>query len=120
MESKNKKINLPYYKKIFSDILDMKYPEKRYLCQQLLDKETLTHLDVINLNTSIFGKNITSEDEIFNHQHRFYSKSDIVKVLTYQHKNNLSNSELGRHYKISRNTIAKWKKLITIDENSTN
>lgn len=106
--------NPPYYKKIFNDILDTKYPEKRIKCQKLLDKESLTHLDVITINKLIFGNNISSESDKSNQQHRFYSESVIIQMLKYQYVNKLSNSQLARHFKLSRNTVASWKKRFTV------
>ncbi|WP_404986223.1 helix-turn-helix domain-containing protein [Chryseobacterium sp. M5] len=106
--------NTPYYKKIFNDILDNKYPEKRIKCQKLLDKESLTHLDVITINKLIFGDKSSPEDDKFNQQHRFYSESAIIQMLRYQYVNKLSNSQLARHFKLSRNTVARWKKHFTI------
>lgn len=106
--------NPPYYKKIFNDILDSKYPEKKSKCQKLLDKESLTHLDVIILNKLIFGDKRSPEDDKFNQQHRFYSESAIIQMLNYQQVNKLSNSQLARHFKLSRNTVARWKKHFTI------
>lgn len=102
--------NAPYYKKIFNDILDSKYPEKKSKCQKLLDKESLTHLDVITLNKLIFGDIRSPEDDKFNQQHKFYSESAIIQMLKYQHVNKLSNSQLASHFKLSRNTVARWKK----------
>ncbi|SUX46015.1 helix-turn-helix domain-containing protein [Chryseobacterium indoltheticum] len=107
--------NTPYYKNIFNDILDSKYPEKKSICQKLLDKENFTHLDVITLNKLIFGDRRSTEDDKFNQQHKFYSESAIIQMLKYQYDNKLSNSQLARHFKLSRNTVARWKKHFTIN-----
>jgi transposase len=42
---------------------------------------------------------------------RAFDKAFILKVLREQKKKSLSNSDIRRKYKLSRNTIAKWKKL---------
>ena len=97
------------YQQIFSDILEKKYPQKKEQCRSLLQKKTLSAMDIIELNQTIFGTdrdNITS-----NQQHRSYSKSDILQILDYQKKHKLNNSQLARHFKLSRNTESKWKKL---------
>ena len=97
------------YKQIFNDILDTKFPYKKDDCLHLLNKEELSAIDIIRINKKIFGQN--NENEILNQKHRSYSKSDILKILDYQKKHKLNNSQLANHFKISRNTITKWKKL---------
>ncbi|RQO39618.1 transposase [Chryseobacterium sp. KBW03] len=98
------------YRQIFMDILDAKYPEKKAECLSLLKNENLSAIDIIKLNHKIFGK-ADKETEAFNQKHRSYSKSAILKILDYQKKNNLNNLQLASYYKLSRNTITKWKKL---------
>ena len=104
------KINTPDYKKIYEDILNIKYPEKKEICQDILNKITLSTFDVIALNEKIFDKkNINIKS--FNQKYRSYSKTDILRILDYQKKHNLNNAQLANHFKLSRNTIAKWKKM---------
>lgn len=97
----------PDYKRIYSDIINKKYPHKRQECSDLLKKSNLSVLDIIKLNRKIFGLNSHQSA----HRHRSYKKSDILEILTYQKINMINNSQLARHFNISRNTIAKWKKL---------
>ena len=99
-------ITTPDYKRIYSDILLKKYPEKKEICTAFLEKQHLSAFDVIMLNEKIFGTNQSKNQKL-----RSYRKSDILKILDYQKKNNLNNSQLANHFKLSRNTIAKWKKL---------
>ncbi|REC78109.1 helix-turn-helix domain-containing protein [Chryseobacterium elymi] len=100
----------PDYNRIYQDILDSKYPHKKEECRTLLEKKELSLLDIIQLNDTIFGtKNM--ETEAFNQQHRSYDRQTIFEILDYQKKNKLSNSQLARHFKLSRNTVAKWKKM---------
>ena len=109
--SSNKNL-LPDYKQIFEDILDKKYPEKRAICQTILNKSSLSVLDVITLNKKIFSINKNNETE--NQKHRSYTKSDILQMLDYQKKHKLNNSQLARHFKLSRNTVSKWKKTFLV------
>ena len=97
------------YQQIFRDILDTKYPEKKKVCIPLLQKENLSAMDIVKINTKIFG--ISRENETSNQKHRSYHKSDILKILDYQKKHNLNNSQLANYFKLSRNTVAKWKKI---------
>lgn len=102
----------PDYKRIFIDILQKKYPHKKEECKTLLNKKKLSVLDIIELNQRIFGKN--KESEQFNQKHRTYNKPDILNILDYQKKHKLNNSQLAKHFKLSRNTVAKWRKMFLV------
>lgn len=106
----NHKTTSPDYKRIFKDMIEMKYPEKEEICKNILSKKELSSLDILSLNRKIFG-NEDKETEQFNQSHRSYDKETILEILHHQKKNKLNNSELARDLKMSRNTIAKWKKL---------
>lgn len=101
----------PDYKKIYTDIIARNCPEKRKEYENILLKKRLNFLDVIELNKRIFrSKDMSSI--AFNQQHRAYNKDTIAYILEFQKKNNLNNSQLASHFKLSRNTITKWKKII--------
>jgi len=97
----------PDYKRIFADIITMKYPGKESECKKLLSKDTLTVFDIIELNKKIFGEDL---NDSINQRHKSYTKKDIFQILEYQKKNRLNNSETARHFNLSRNTLAQWKK----------
>ncbi|WP_265428452.1 helix-turn-helix domain-containing protein [Chryseobacterium sp. YIM B08800] len=99
----------PDYQKIYMDLLKMKFPEKEKECLPLLQKKNFSQLDVIKLERILFN-----EQSLNNGIHRSYDKSTIFKILDYQKKNNLNNSELAKHYGLSRNTVAKWKKYFLV------
>ena len=92
------------YKKIFQDILDIKFPEKKELHTIVSEKEINDFYDVLNLNKIIFG------DENKENKHKSYDPSTITMVLKYQQENNLSNIETARKFNLSRNTVSAWKK----------
>lgn len=96
------------YRAIYTDILEHKFPQKKEECRTLLEKQNLSAIDIIELNNKIFGIS-NKEMEFENQKRRSYSESDILKILDYQKKNRLNNSQLSRHFKLSRNTVAKWK-----------
>ena len=104
----------PNYKKIYTDILSQKYPEKKDKCISLLEKQNLSALDIINLNEQIFGAGTSKTHNNSNQRHRSYSKADILKILDYQKDKKLNVTELARHFSISRNTIAKWRKIYIV------
>ncbi|WP_169236695.1 hypothetical protein [Chryseobacterium antibioticum] len=44
-----------------------------------------------------------------NQRLRSYDEASIREILDYRSKNKLTNTETGNHFKISRNTIARWR-----------
>ena len=114
MQQKNKnklKKIIPDYKRIFSDILETRYPENKVLCLPILSKEELSQLDVIELNRIIFWK---KNKGVFKQIHKSYDRSSIIKMLVYQKEFKLSNRQLAQHFQLSRNTVAKWKKIFIV------
>lgn len=110
MEKRN---SSPNYSRIYSDIVDLKFPDKREICKALLEKKRITVLDVIELNNKIFDK-ADADTKKFNQKHRSYSKEDILYILNYQKINKLNNTQLAHHFSLSRNTVTKWKKLFLV------
>lgn len=102
-------INTPNYNKIFSDIILFKFPDKMDKCKSLLSKDYLSELDILRLNDYIYS----SEDykSSLNQKHKSYNKETIIEMLEYQKQNQLNNTQLAIHFKLSRNSVAKWKKL---------
>ncbi|WP_312901783.1 helix-turn-helix domain-containing protein [Chryseobacterium taichungense] len=108
-----KNTSQPDFKRIYTDILEKKFPEKKKLCEKILSKKTFSELDVIAINNIIFAP--VSKDIIkSNQQHRSYSKSTIIKILEFQKQHGLNNTKLALHYKLSRNTVSRWKKLFIV------
>lgn len=107
---KKQKLESPDYKRIFNDIIQMRYPDKKKECKFLLSKKVLSALDILKLNKKIFGIE-DKETMTFNQCHRSYVEEDIIGILEYQKKNKLNNSELAKDLHISRTTIAKRKKI---------
>ncbi len=98
------------YKTLYTDILKDNYPYKLPLCEDILNKKKLSVFDVLELNKLIFGKG-HQENKAFNQKFRSYSKEDILFILDYQKKYKLNNSQLANHFKLSRNSVTKWKKI---------
>lgn len=102
----------PNYNKFYTDIVNLKFPEKKQECEFLLNKEELSVMEILLLNKIIFNTDNASRET--NQKHRSYQKSDILQILDYQKKHNLNNTQLAKHFKLSRNTVTKWKKLFLI------
>lgn len=103
----------PDYNRIYTDIIARKYPQKKKLCEPLLSKGELSFLDVIHINKLIFYT-MDKEAGDFNQKHRSYNRLAILEILEYQKKNRLNNVQLANHFKLSRNTVAKWKKMFLV------
>jgi DNA-binding transcriptional regulator YiaG len=108
-----KNTSQPDFRRIYTDILNKKFPEKKSECEKILNKKVFTELDVIAINNIIFPPS-TKEIRKSNQQHRSYSKSTIIKILEFQKQHGLNNTKLALHYKLSRNTVSKWKKLFVV------
>ncbi|KMQ63508.1 transposase [Chryseobacterium sp. BLS98] len=108
-----KKVELPNYKLIYMDIISKKYPEKKDRCMYILKKNNLSEFDVLKLNAIIFGTD-SEDSRIHNQKYKSYSKNTILGILRYQKNNNMNNSETANHFKLSRNTVTKWKKIFIV------
>ncbi|MET3037668.1 helix-turn-helix domain-containing protein [Chryseobacterium sp. NRRL B-14859] len=96
---------IPDYRKIYTDLIHKRFPEKSHLLA-LLDKKELTALDIIDIDNRL-----SPLVQIDNPKFRSYDKKTILKILDYQKKNRYSNIEIEREFGISRNTISKWRKM---------
>ncbi|MDN8705010.1 hypothetical protein Q0N28_14505, partial [Staphylococcus aureus] len=74
-----------------------------------LKKKSLSVLDIIEINTLLFQRQ-QADSNIINQKFRAYDKSTILQILDFQKMNGLNNKQLALHYKLSRNTVTKWKK----------
>ncbi|WP_347217386.1 helix-turn-helix domain-containing protein [Chryseobacterium sp.] len=95
----------PDYKKIFEDLIKIKYPEKEKHCKKILKNNTLSALEVLKLNTIIFG--YKEENQKF----KSYDEIAIKEILDYQKLHRFSNKQLATTFNLSRNTVTKWKKM---------
>lgn len=96
----------PDYKKIYTDIIEEKCPERLGEFREILSKSKWSVLDIIEINQKIFNPNKQP-----NQKFRAYDKPSIWSILEYQKENNLKNYQIAQEFSLSRNTIAKWKKI---------
>ncbi|WP_034722709.1 hypothetical protein [Chryseobacterium sp. UNC8MFCol] len=102
----------PDYHRIFNDILSKKKPVNKIACLKILEKKDLSALDVIKLNTLIFSyTERNTPSGIGENKHRSYSKTDILYMLDFQKENGYNNSQISLYFRVSRNSIAKWRKI---------
>lgn len=101
-------ISGPDYRKIFQDIIDKKFPEKKEWYSEIAKKDNLSMLEILRINDFIF--NIRNEKIDYNQKLRSYDEHTILYILDFQKKNYLTNTQVANHFRLSRNTVAKWKK----------
>ncbi|HLW30892.1 MAG TPA: hypothetical protein VKX40_01430 [Aequorivita sp.] len=82
MDQKAQKNITPNYKRIFEDIIKLKHPEKQSACEKILDKDELSFLDVLKLNTLIFDNHAKKQ----NTKYRSYDEATILEILNFQKK----------------------------------
>ncbi len=109
MDQQTSRIN-PNYHRIYRDLIASKFPDRVEEFRSFLLKDVLSAIDIITINQRLFGVS----EETNNQRLRSYSPNDILQILEYQKKSKMNNSELAAHYKLSRNTISKWKKKFLI------
>ena len=98
----------PNYKRIYQDIVSKKFPEKQSeMAAFFNNRRNLSNFDVININEKLFG----SSQENFNSKLRVYTMEDIKEMLVQQKKYGFNNTEAALYFKVSRNSIMKWKKM---------
>lgn len=99
----------PDYKRIYTDIVYNKFPDKSSKILPLL-KDNLTVLEVIKINVIIFGKGDSSAHKQ-NQIHKSYDEKTILHILKYQKDKKCNNTLLAKQFDLSRNTITKWKRI---------
>ena len=97
------------YKALYTDIINDLYPNELSLYQDILNKEQLSFFDISKLNRLIFIDKNRNNSKV-NQKFKSYQEKDILFILDYQKTNKLNNTQLAIHFKLSRNTVAKWKK----------
>ncbi|MFC3756752.1 helix-turn-helix domain-containing protein [Chryseobacterium tructae] len=105
------KYQRPDFRQIYLDIITSKHPDKYDQCKDLLEKRELFVMDILKINMFIF-----SSSEKNSQKYRAYQKSDILQILDFQKKNKINNTQLAAHFKMSRNTITRWKKIYYSNE----
>ena len=100
------------YKKIFQDILELKFPENKELYTIVSEREINNSYDVLSLNRLIFG------NENKENKHKSYDPSTISKVLKFQEENNLSNIETARKFNLNRNTVSARIKRVNFNNSA--
>ncbi|CAM3840251.1 transposase [Flavobacterium branchiophilum] len=97
----------PNYYQLYSDMFDEKIISNLKKDLSFLKKENVSNLDIINFDQEI---NLHSKSHNFENQKlRSYDENSITKVLSYQKEYALTDYQTSLHFKISRNTLRKWR-----------
>ncbi|OCK52955.1 hypothetical protein BA768_09970 [Chryseobacterium sp. CBo1] len=103
----------PNYHNIFKDMINKNYPNLKINCEIILQKEILSVLDVIALNKILSG-NLNDDLRNKDQKYRAYNECAIIEILQYGQKHKFNNTHLAKHFNLSRNTVAKWKKIFLL------
>lgn len=109
-KTQNKLKSKPHYVKIYRDLVRMKYPQHWEDVKELLEKDELSYFEIERLNKKLFQTNSPNKEQL-QQKYKAYDEKTITQILLYQKKNNLNNLQLAKHFKLSRNTVAKWRKI---------
>ncbi len=101
---------VPDYEKIYREIIEKKGPLKTKELDALFAQKKIKAYDVIELDILI-NEQTSKDEQAFNQKHRAYDEETIRYILEYQSKYALSNIKTSEIFKVSRNTISKWKKI---------
>jgi len=103
--------NTPDYKKIYRDMIALKYPDKEQLCQPILSKKQIQIMDVIRLDEILSEK--TDTEQVRNNQKlKAYDLKAIREILQFQKESGFNNRQLAAHFRLSRNTVSRWKRMV--------
>ncbi len=111
----DKKLKVIGYKNIYTDLIY----ESKYLNSSNIEalKPQITQIksfsDVLRLNEEISRKNKHGKTDTLNQRLKSYDKDMIFTILKEQRNSGLSNQDIALKYKMSRNTIAKWKNVFS-------
>lgn len=88
----------------------IKCPERFGEFSYYFNKKNLNIVEIVELNKKICGLEDKTTIQ-FNQKHKSYDREAIIHILTYQQEQKLNNSQVANHFKLSRNTVIKWRKL---------
>lgn len=99
----------PNYKKIYHDMLMASNPSKLDI-KEVANKinNIKAAIDVTNLNEMLFGSNVQSTNEI-NQNLKAYDEQSVMKILRYQKEYKLNNTQTAITFKLSKNTLCRWR-----------
>ncbi|WP_156424176.1 hypothetical protein [Myroides odoratus] len=101
--------NGPNYNNIYRDLIEKQFPERVEEFSSLLSVDITNSIQVIELNNLLFYQ-FDNIKEWNNQKFKSYDLISVMKILKFQEENSLSNVDVSNFFRISRNTLASWKK----------
>lgn len=107
--------NQPLFKSIYTDLINEMVFKENAVKSKLLNKvkdleeNNLSYEKISSINSVIKNQNLYNYDELKYSQLMAYDVNFVKKVLQEQKLYNLSDVEISNKYKMSRNTVRKWK-----------
>jgi|SRR5690606_483767 len=101
----------PDFGRIFQEIAQKK-EHSESLIGHIAGIKEWNSLNVIKTSEKVVEKP-DGENLKLNRTHRAYDEQSVKEILKYQKINNLNNSEMMMLFKVSRNSISKWKKMFS-------
>lgn len=105
--------NMPNYKNIYTNLIRKKFPDREDILE-LMNKKTLTSLDIIQIDRQLHSPSEIKDVYSINQKFRSYDKNAILQILDHQKKHNYTNTLVAKEFGLSRNTIGKWKKIFLV------
>lgn len=103
-----KKGRRPEYKLIFQDLAQKQFGTTIPTSVQNKIEKLQNNLDILEVNSLIFNQKHSTRETA---KMKVYDKESIEKILNIQQKEKLTNQEIASQFHVSRNSVAKWKKL---------
>jgi len=106
-----KKVNyVSLYTDFINDNNSLQDKTKKSLLKQIKNQKELSVKKIIEINSIIKNEISSNKTNKRAQQLKAYDYDFVQQTLDYQKENNLSNNTISTQFKLSRNTIAKWKK----------
>ncbi len=106
----------PNYSEIFKDMLAKKSNQNDVSIEKISFQKISGTLDLLALQDAILNteKSVSSNKE--SKRLMTYTQKDVLKIMRYKLRHNLSASEVAKKFNVSRSTIFNWmKKNVVVD-----
>lgn len=108
-KTSKKQIIRPHYSRIYRDLIALKFPNHLHEFQEFIVKDNLTDFEIEELNKRLFKIKSKEQNKLLQ-RYKAYNEKTIMKILRYQKKHQLTNTQVAGHFNVSRNTITSWRK----------
>lgn len=100
----------PNYKEIFKDMLSKKMEGNQSIIEGIEFEKIKGTLDLIDLQQKLLNQEDTFEINKQNKRLMTYQQKDIIKIMKYKKKHNLTAAEVANKFNVSKSTIFNWQR----------